>query len=70
MWSEFTVSGCVQPQVLHAVPDEFRKLLPLRASRRAHSLLDGAEGGVTPLHAPPTETPRPVHALLSQERVL
>lgn len=28
----FTVSSCVQAQVLHAVPDQFRKLLPFRAA--------------------------------------
>ncbi len=28
----FTVSSCVQAQVLHAVPDQFCKLLPFRAA--------------------------------------
>ncbi len=28
----FTVSSCVQAQVLHAIPDQFRKLLPFRAA--------------------------------------
>lgn len=62
----------------HAVPDQFRQLLPLRAPIQVEALLGDALGVVfarVPVHALPphaflTQAPSPLHALLPQQGVL
>lgn len=66
-----TVPGGGQAQVLHAVFDQLRQLLPLRAPVQAEALLAdplGRLAGV--LVALPAQPARPLHALAPQQRVL
>ena len=63
----------------HAVPDQLRQLLPLRASVQAEALLGHALGvvpdwvaacGQRAPRALLAQAPRPLHALLPQQRIL
>lgn len=67
---QLTVSVGGQPQVLHAVFDQLRELLPLGAAVQVESLLRDALGAAPRLGVPAAQPPRPLHALLPQQRVL
>lgn len=62
----------------HAVADQLRQLLPLRAAVEVEALLSdalcvvlaGVSAQPLPPHAFLTQTPCPLHALLPQQRVI
>lgn len=56
--------------MLHAVLHQLGQLLPLRATVQVEALLRDALGAAGRLGALPAEAPRPLHALLPQQRVL
>lgn len=56
--------------MLHAILHQLRQLLSLRTSVQVESLLRDALGSARRFGALPAEPPRPLHALLSQQRVL
>jgi len=65
-----TVSHGGQAQVLHAVLDQLVQLLALRPPVQVEPLLWDAIGPAGRLGGLPAEPPRPLHALLPQQRVL
>lgn len=65
-----TVSHGGQAQVLHAILDQLRQLLSLGASVQVESLLRDALCSAGRFGALPAQPPRPLHALLPQQRVL
>lgn len=76
--SILTISRRREAQVPHAVADELGQLLPLGAAVEVEALLGDALGVVlagVPVHSLPphaflTQPPRPLHALLPQQRVI
>ena len=65
-----TVSHGGQAQVLHAILDQLRQLLSLRASVQVQSLLRDTLRSARRFGALPAQPPCPLHALLPQQRVL